>query len=364
VSRLALASGLLSLAFALLSTGLAAAASEAQAPEAPSPHPSKLELDPWALHLSIENDAVSLLKKDRFYTNGLFVALDGPGWRCDGAHPRQCRLGVRAGQQMYTPDDIDNPKLITSDRPYAGWLFGGVEFSMEQRISAHRISLDLGIVGPESKAEETQSWVHKLLRQDEPQGWDHQLRTEFGVILGYSYTRRFCEALEETSLADFCQVDPDATGIRFFDFAPGGQVKLGNVFTTFGVGARFRAGWNVPNSLDSLGNPSLLKKKKPAGLSNCCDLSLLSVYVFGSFEGRAVAHNIFLDGNTSKSSHSVDKRHIVGNFELGATFRWKFFALTYSQNFRSPEFTDQKDEWHDFASVKLSIFFGCCFGKP
>jgi lipid A 3-O-deacylase len=34
--------------------------------------------------------------------------------------------------------------------------------------------------------------------------------------------------------------------------------------------------------------------------------------LFASFEGRAVARNIFLDGNTFTDSHSIDKKTFVG----------------------------------------------------
>jgi lipid A 3-O-deacylase len=42
-------------------------------------------------------------------------------------------------------------------------------------------------------------------------------------------------------------------------------------------------------------------------------------YVFAGAEGRYVAHNIFLDGNTFADSHSVDRRPFVLDIQLGAT---------------------------------------------
>lgn len=43
-------------------------------------------------------------------------------------------------------------------------------------------------------------------------------------------------------------------------------------------------------------------------------------YLFASAEGWAVAHNIFLDGNTFADSHSVAKEHWVGEVSLGIGF--------------------------------------------
>ena len=40
-------------------------------------------------------------------------------------------------------------------------------------------------------------------------------------------------------------------------------------------------------------------------------------YLFGGVEGRAVAHNLFLDGNTFAKSLSVQKKTFVADFQGG-----------------------------------------------
>ena len=71
-----------------------------------------------------------------------------------------------------------------------------------------------------------------------------------------------------------------------------------------------RLGWNIPRDFGT----SLIR---PSGDSNA-PLSTqdplvksdhgFGLYVFGMVEGRAVLHNIFLDGNTFNHSHSIDKK--------------------------------------------------------
>jgi len=41
-------------------------------------------------------------------------------------------------------------------------------------------------------------------------------------------------------------------------------------------------------------------------------------YVFAGAEGRVVAHNIFLDGNSFATSQSVPKKTLVADFQIGA----------------------------------------------
>lgn len=68
-------------------------------------------------------------------------------------------------------------------------------------------------------------------------------------------------------------------------------------------------------------------------------------YVFVGVEGRAIAHNIFLDGNTFASSQHVDKKPFVGDLTAGATFFWKDdVRLDIGLLIRTKEFYGQQGE--------------------
>ena len=79
-------------------------------------------------------------------------------------------------------------------------------------------------------------------------------------------------------------------------------------------------------------------------------------YLFAGFEGRAVARNIFLDGNTFHDSRSVDKELLVGDLQGGIVLTWRGVRLTYTHVLRSPEF-DGQDDSEQFGSVSLSVGF-------
>ena len=56
-------------------------------------------------------------------------------------------------------------------------------------------------------------------------------------------------------------------------------------------------------------------------------------YLFAGFETRLVGRNIFLDGNTFRSSHSVEKNPVVTDLRLGiATVLFDKVRLTYTDN--------------------------------
>ena len=69
-----------------------------------------------------------------------------------------------------------------------------------------------------------------------------------------------------------------------------------------------------------------------------------------------VGRNIFLDGNTFADSRSVDKIPVVADFQAGVAVTFQRFRVSYTQDFRSPEFHGQKG-FDDFGSLALSLRF-------
>jgi hypothetical protein len=77
-------------------------------------------------------------------------------------------------------------------------------------------------------------------------------------------------------------------------------------------------------------------------------------YLFAGIEGRAVARNIFLDGNTFRGSRSVDKKHLVGDLQFGFVLDWSDVRLGYTHVLRSREFQAQESV-DGFGSLSLSV---------
>ena len=78
-------------------------------------------------------------------------------------------------------------------------------------------------------------------------------------------------------------------------------------------------------------------------------------YLFAGVDGRAVARNIFLDGNTFRDSHSVDKEIFVGDIQMGIVLTKGDVRLGYTHVFRSREFKTQKESYQQFGAVSLSF---------
>lgn len=324
----------------------------------------------WTFTFGFENDLFA--DTDRFYTNGIKLNWTSPelkwfedlAWfQKDTFLARQARNVIRVlpfsddperqrhlsfslGQKMFTPQDIESRNLVTNDRPYAGWLYGDIAFHSKNKQRLDTFEIQLGLIGDIALGEEAQDFVHSIRGIAKANGWDNQLENELGLALIYDRKQRVLRR-------------NDIKGLLGFDAIVHGGLALGNVFTHFNSGAEFRFGWNIPTDFGS----ALIR---PAGNTSAPTdatdpryqkgKTALSLYFFMAANGRWVLRDIFLDGNTFRDSHSIDKKSLVGEFVLGASAVIKNIKISYAQVFRSKEF-DGQPSGQSFGSISLSYTY-------
>ena len=124
-----------------------------------------------------------------------------------------------------------------------------------------------------------------------PMGWGNQLKNEPGVALFYERKwRRMRTPLPDMPLFEI-------------DMTPHIGGSVGNVFTYGAVGATFRIGRDL--GVDY--GPPRIRPGLAGSLHVDPPLDRYAYYAFFGFEGRAVARDITLDGNTFARSHSVNR---------------------------------------------------------
>ncbi|MDX5360078.1 MAG: lipid A deacylase LpxR family protein [Alphaproteobacteria bacterium] len=314
---------------------------------APLAAPSALAGGNGTLSFVLENDL--FYNADRHYTNGVRASWLSPRRESSSLAVRAARLfplfpetgAVRTeyalGQNMYTPGDITLANPPADDRPYAGWTYASVGLIAETGSRLDQLAFSLGVVGPASLAAETQRIVHEMTGADDPRGWKTQLRNEPALVL--TYQRSWRGYASETFHGLGIDVTPHAGG------------ALGNVFTYVNAGLTVRFGERLP--LD-YGPPRIQPSLPGSGFFVPADG--FSWYLFAGVEGRAVARNIFLDGNTFRDSRSVDKRVLVGDLQYGLAVMWGGVRLAYTHVMRTKEFEGQ-DEPSDFGAFSVSLSF-------
>jgi len=304
------------------------------------------------LSLQIENDLFA--GQDRNYTSGLRIAYATP---VGPSHPLESwvralplfegRLSVTysLGQMLFTPIEISATQPIPNDIPYAGYLYAGFGLESEiQREDGRRIlvnvELQLGIVGPSALGEQTQHAAHHITGSPRPNGWANQLPDQPTLNVFYD---RVWSGWYETRIGEA------GSGYNV-DLSPYVGVALGNVYTYAGGGATLRFGPNLPAGL---GPRSL--RPGPPGSDSYKPTPDTRWYLFLGLEGRAVARNIFLDGNSSTDSPSLDKNALVGELRAGVNVTFGRYRLGYAQVFRTRQFRGQIPE--TFGALSLSTTF-------
>lgn len=247
---------------------------------------------------------------------------------------------VSFGQNIYTPSDKTRTDLIKDDRPYAGWLYMGFAYNARSSTQMDTTELDIGMVGPASLARQSQNFVHKVRGFSRWQGWDNQLDNELGIQVVKERKNRIFEWRQPDGL--------EMDAITHYGFS------AGNVKTYINGGLEMRIGSFLPNDFGTSPIRAAGDSNAPLSPSASRRMSRQGIYTFVSVDARAVARNIFLDGNTFSDSHSVDKKYLVGDIAAGIAWQWVGGRITYAQYWRSKEFRQQKDA-QSYGSLTLSL---------
>ncbi|MDR3440530.1 lipid A deacylase LpxR family protein [Telmatospirillum sp.] len=323
----------------------------AQMPPAPQsdepPNVERVKDTRGIFTFSLENDLFA--DADRHYTNGvrfsyLSAESDVPDWldRTAALVPMfgtngHRRWGASFGQSMYAPSNLTRSNPDQKDQPYAGWLYGSVGVVSEEKNRIDILEVDLGMVGPASLADQTQKFVHSITGSTKPEGWHYQLRDEPGIVIAYQRKWR--------ALYEFSEFGLGA------DVTPYAGADVGNVLTQAAGGATLRIGYDLPADYGpprvrpSLTGSDYFEPQRDFGW-----------YLFAGVEGRAVARDIFLDGNTFTDSRSVDKRPLVGDLQFGVAMTVGSVRLAYTHVFLTKEFYGERHT-DTFGSFSASVRF-------
>lgn len=238
-------------------------------------------------------------------------------------------VGFSLGNSIYTPVDTRADGLQTNDRPYAGYTYLGLALHAKNATRLDTFEIAVGVVGPSSGGKLVQDSWHHLINKYRSQGWKHQLHDEPALNLTWQRTQR-----------------PLLVGLGrgwALDALPHYGGTLGNVFTYANAGGQVRVGRYLPADF----GVSLIRPGSIVGAPGSPDdpqvTGRLAYNVFAGVDGRAVARNIFLDGNTWRDSHSVTRKPFVADLYCGASVLWRRWTFTYTHVYRSPEFEGQHD---------------------
>ena len=306
---------------------------------------------PAVVSFSTENDFFGG-GTDRNYSNGLRIErVSG----ADNVHPglewvahrlpwidldrTELRQGFALSHAIFTPEDTQAFVPDPTDRPYAAWLALSSTVAASSAHTQDTLQVNLGIVGPSAAGEFVQNTWHEIIGAPTAKGWDYQLKDEPGVEI----------IAQRLQLFD----GPDLPLGLKTDFGAHVGVALGNVRTYGATGLTARIGWDLDSSF---GPPRIRPALSGAGefVPGTAD-DPVGGYFFVGVDGRAIARDMFLDGNLWRDGPRVeDRRTVVGDLQAGVAIHYRSVQLAFTFVNRTEEFVRQ-DGPQRFGALSISI---------
>ena len=328
-------------------------AQEAQKPTMAEQIPAEIKrqniTDSKILTFNYENDMIGG-GEDEYYTNGVRASLldlnakvpdfiyNMADWIPLNDLNDKTAITYSVGQNLYTPSNIETALPQPDDRPWAAFLYGSAGLTTVTDDHIDEVEMTLGMVGPAALGEQTQKFIHEHVSDSPtPKGWSHQLKNEPGIIL--SAQRRYPRMWET-----------DMGGLNIAA-GPYAGATLGNIYTYGNGGLTLQIS---PKGGEWQGMPVRVRPAMPGSGFFAIPDGGIDWSIFAGIEGRAIARNIFLDGNTFADSESVDKKYFVGDANVGVATTFGRSRISYSLVWRSKEFDGQDDDTL-FGVVNLGI---------
>jgi len=299
------------------------------------------------ISMTSENDLFG--GTDRNYSNGIRLERVSPADRVNPLLRETAELipgldldrvslrqGFALAHAIYTPEDISAETPDPQDRPYAAWLHASATVVASDENTQDVLQLNLGVVGPSAGGEFVQANWHELINGVDPLGWDSQLKDEPGIEI----IAQRLELFEGFKLPLGLETD--------YGVHVGGAV--GNVRTYLATGGMARIGFDLDADF---GPPRIRPALTGAGVFR--PSQDLGGYIFVGVEGRAVARDIFLDGNSFRESASVsDRRDFVGDIQTGIAVYLGEVQVAFTYVHRTEQFVAQ-DGPQRFGAISISV---------
>lgn len=289
--------------------------------------------------LQTDNDSYLFSGADRYYTDGLFLFYRYALSTAQNPKLQNKVVGFEAGQKIFNPQSGNVPIKEGVDRPFAGYLYAGASLNfLYKNESNFKVSVQVGVIGPASKGEQAQKFVHNTFGFYPINGWQSQIQNAFQVNFSAEYNRLLYRNEED------------------FDITATGYANVGTGFNGAGVGPLFRLG-KLGKLYNSVSTQSTAIIKQNAEQNNKGEFFLHYKPQF-----NYVAYDATIEGGlfNKKQPNSLEitrvpNRAVFSN-QVGVSYVTKRWVIDYTATFTgkivNPQFFNQ--QW---ASVTLLYRF-------
>ena len=301
--------------------------------------PGVLAFNSGSISFTIDNDGI--VGTDQNYTNGIFLEYSSAPTSLRQISPylplsRNTTKGwsVRIGQQMWTPEDIENPEPVAGERPYAGLLFLETDIYQYSPYLVDKYSVMIGTVGPNALAKQGQKYVHGIIGSDDPMGWDYQIDNQIVFNLGFQGHRLINRG--------------NVIGLGQYDLGYVGRANVGNYQSEVALGSVARWGSGLQSSFGTTGFTP----------GHYVDIGVLSsspsgFFLFAGIEGRYRFNDITIEGDRPVEVPDTHVENLQATLVLGGVFYQPKWGISLSLTSNTREFEEDRHTYSTVGSLEL-----------
>lgn len=284
-----------------------------------------------------DNDAYLMYGQDRYYTNGLMLYFrHATDQNKLGERLEKFTYEITAGQKMYNPKGGNVPRKSDQDRPFAGYLYAGAGANFFYKKEAVlKTSIELGTIGPRSKAEQVQKFLHKTVGFYEIQGWEYQIPNEWTANATIQYSKLIHRAKHD-----------------HLDFSFDSYIQGGTVFSGAGVGIVFRAGAINQLFQSAFTQSSIGTRIKSAKLVTS------ESFFYAKPQINYILHDATISGSlfNDNSPVSYPVKPLVFAQQFGFMYSGRRFTVELGLTFKSRE-VESTAKAHQYGSISMFYKF-------
>jgi len=263
-----------------------------------------------------DNDLFVSPKKDRYYTNGMFLFFRylSKNQKKDTLEKRI--LEWQIGHEMYSPYKAIVTDVSEHDRPFASYLYGSFGiYRVYKNKQIFNTSLQVGILGPDAYGQELQDFIHDIYGFQKAVGWQYQIKNSFGLNFNASYSKHI---VKDTS--------------NYLDVTWVNEGKIGTIYTNISSGFYGRIGFKP---LQGLVNSTAFNTNINNDNTNYVRQVESFLYIKPMF--NYVFYDATLQGSFLNSDNDVTKELIpfIFDIEIGIRFTANRFNFGYAYQYHT-----------------------------
>jgi hypothetical protein len=181
-----------------------------------------------------DNDLYVSTVRDRYYTSGIFLAYRYLSNNKNKSLEKRI-LEWKLGQEMYTPYKAVVTNISEHDRPFSGYLYGSFGINrIYKKSQILNTSIQIGVIGSNSYAEELQEFIHDIYGFKKAVGWEYQIKNAFALNFNTEYLKTVLKTKKNN-----------------FDITWTNNLNLGTVYTNISTGFNARIGFEPLQKLSN-----------------------------------------------------------------------------------------------------------------